>query len=77
MLPDLFKDFFKCNRDTHNYNTRNAAQLRTPLVKSVLANKFIKKTGVDLWNKLENSINVNSTIGTFKKHLKRFLTNDY
>jgi hypothetical protein len=77
MLPSLFDNFFTCNRDMHSYNTRNAKKLRTPLVKTSLAGKFIKKTGVMLWNKLDNVMNVDCKIGTFKKYLKTYLTQDY
>ena len=77
MLPNLFDDFLKSNSDTHHYNTRNALKLRPPLVKTSLATKFIKKTGVDLWNSLEGNMDVNRKIGSFKKHLKIFLTKDY
>ena len=66
MLPNLFDNFFKCNSDSHQYNTRNALKLRTPLARTSLATKFIKKTGVELWNTLETDMEVNCSIGTFK-----------
>ena len=77
MLPDIFSEFFKFNRDNHHYNTRNANKLSTPLVKSKLATKFIKQTGVLYWNKLENNIGVNCKIGTFKMILKAFIVSNY
>ena len=77
MLPSLFNDFFKSNRDTHQYNTRNATKLRPPRAKTTLASKFIKKTGANLWNLLEDNIEVNCSIGIFKRQLKTYLVKDY
>ena len=77
MLPDIFKDFFKLNSDNHHYNTRNANKLSTPMVKTKLATKFIKQTGVLSWNHLENNMEVKCKIGTFKNLLKSFLVRDY
>ena len=66
LLPDIFNDFFETNKDTHEYNTRNASQLRTPLVKNDLANRFISKTGVLYWNKIEAHIKTDTKISSFK-----------
>ena len=43
MLPGIFDKKKYCNKECHNYNTRNANKLRTPLARTTLASKFIKK----------------------------------
>ena len=73
LLPDMFRDFFACNADFHSYPTRNSNKLRPPLAKSKMASKFIKYTGVNYWNQLEDNIVKNLKIGTFKRHLKEYI----
>ena len=75
LLPDIFVNFFTRNQFYHSHNTRNAAQLRTPLTKTISATKFIKFTGVASWNLLEHSITTTIKIGSFKKLLKKFIIN--
>jgi hypothetical protein len=73
LLPNIFMNFFTKNQDTHSYQTRNAAKLRTPLFKTQLGSNFIKNTGVKFWNILETSITISTKIGTFKTHLKKYI----
>ena len=75
LLPDIFLNFFTRNQFYHSHNTRNAAQLRTPLTKTISATKFIKFTGVASWNLLEYSITTTVKIGSFKKLLNKFIIN--
>ena len=70
LLPAIFNNFFNENREFHSYPTRGANKLRAPKLKSKVAQNFVKKTGADLWNLLEPSININLGLNTFKKHLK-------
>ena len=74
-LPDIFSNFFTENSDHHSHATRGASRLRPPKYKFKIANNFIKKTGVNMWNKLEMnaSFNTNLCIATFKKHLKKYI----
>jgi hypothetical protein len=77
LLPDIFSTFFITNQDIHTHRTRAATKLRIPLTKSTIANKFIKKAGVGLWNDLDTSITNVNTIGAFKNQIKRHLLNSY
>ena len=52
LLPTTFDRFFTTNQDHHRYPTRSANQLRPPLVKTKLAENFITKAGVGLWNEI-------------------------
>ena len=75
LLPDIFKNFFTTNSDLHSYPTRNASKLRPPRNTTQFGTRFIKTTGVTFWNKIENQISKDQKIGTFKKHLKKYIIN--
>ena len=68
-LPEIFSNFFTENSEHHSHATRGANRLRPPKSKLKIANNFVKKTGVSLWNKLETNENFTSNSGiiTFKK----------
>ena len=76
-LPTIFDNFFQKNEEIHHYATRSALNLRPPRIKSQLAERFIKRTGVEFWNKIKHIIPVNKSDGTFKKHLKSYLLDYY
>ena len=77
LLPPIFKTFFITNSDIHSYPTRSSNMLRPPLAKSTVANKFIKKTGVGIWNSLIPNVSNIKKIGSFKIHLKNLLIEKY
>ena len=77
LLPDIFKSFFITNSNIHTYPTRSAHKLRIPLVKSQIANSFITKTGVDIWNTMPISLTTKMKIGSFKIRLKNSLIATY
>ena len=66
-LLNIFNNFFQENREIHQYPTRNSRNLRPPKIKTKLAQRFIKKTGVEFWNTISTRIPNNNSIGTFKK----------
>ena len=74
-LPEIFSDFFTSNSEHHEHATRGASKLRPPKVKLRVAHNFVKRLGVNLWNKLEatDNFNLNLSVCTFKKHLKRYI----
>jgi hypothetical protein len=76
-LPHIFNDLFIENASIHSYPTRNATKLRIPRVRTTLADKFIRKTGVKFWNDITENIDTNLSIFSFKKFLKKFLTLKY
>ena len=77
LLLNIFSNFFTTNQEFHRYPTRKANKLRIPFVKTSFASKFIKKTGVEYWNLLEDSITSTLQIGAFKKHLKLYILQNY
>ena len=77
LLPSIFDNLFTRNNTIHHYPTRNAAQFRIPLTKSKIADAFITKTGVHIWNSINNSLNTSTKLGTFKRALKKSLVQKY
>jgi hypothetical protein len=77
LLPNIFNDFFIENRSIHNYPTRSAANLRIPKVRTNIAERFIRKTGVNFWNLVSGILETNCSIYTFKRHLKKYLVRNY
>ena len=76
-FPKIFEKIFQENRKIHQYATRSANNLRPPRIKSQLADRFIKRSGVEFWNKISKIIPINVSLGTFKKHLKNYLLDSY
>ena len=76
-LPNVFDTFYTRNNQVHSRSTRTANAFRMPLVKSKLAEKFIKKTGVEIWTILTAKIDTNCKIGLFKKNVKNYLLQSY
>jgi hypothetical protein len=77
LLPPIFNNLYTENCATHRYPTRIANQLRIPRVKTKLADNFITKTGVHIWNKLGHELDSISRLGTFKYKLKASLCGKY
>ena len=76
-LPPLFNDYFTKNQSHHNHSTRHGGLLRPPLIKTVLANNFIKKQGVSIWNYTIQNISWTGLIGSFKSNLKKHILDLY
>ena len=72
-LPSVIEDLFTCNTSVSNDNTRNKSKLRQPRSNCEYMYRNISFTGVYIWNKIQDHINVYSTYSTFKDALKSFL----
>jgi hypothetical protein len=77
LLPSTFDNLFTKNSAIHSYPTRNANLLRIPRAKTKMADSFITKTGVAIWNQITSTINTDTKLGTFKRALKLSLTAVY
>jgi hypothetical protein len=75
LLPNIFENCFSQNDRFHSFPTRHASQLRPPRIKTQIGSNFIKTTGVNFWNILENTITSNRKIGSFKTHLRKYIIN--
>ena len=73
LLPNVFKNFYKCNNMNHSYNTRQSSLFQTPAVKSDLLFRSIRIKGVHIWNYLFKNIDVNVGLSSFKYNVKKLL----
>jgi hypothetical protein len=73
LLPVQFNNLFTLNREVHTYNTRNAGKIRAKKTKTKIADKFITKTGVAIWNLISTKLETNTSLSIFKKFLSSFL----
>ena len=76
-LPNVFDNFFVRNENYHTHLTRSSNAFRIPLVKSKVADLFIKKQGVLIWQEVSNNMMTNVKIGLFKTQLKEMLLKRY
>ena len=76
-LPAIFDSFFQINDGSSTHITRQIGQIKTPFYKTTLGNKFIKKTGVELWNELATSHNCNISLSLIKKLVKAIFFFEY
>ena len=77
MMPTTLDRLFMKNQQIHQYNTRGAARLRPPKIKTCLAENFITTTGVRIWNLLSTTIDPTQKIGTFKQKVITSLISSY
>ena len=77
-LPEIFNDFFTCNRDVHNHDTRQRLWLHPPKFDSELGLKSVAFQGVRLWNKIISSgMPLHISHMTFKKQLKSLILTNW
>jgi hypothetical protein len=73
-LPQVCSDLFTSNEEIHEYNTRQKTLLHVPVCNTVAHKRTVRFMGVKLWNGLSSAqIDLQSSIFTFKKHLKKYL----
>ena len=65
-LPETFNEYFKVAESFHNVNTRQSSKYRIPLYKSKTGSNFVKKTGIEIWNTINDSYGFQYTIDKFK-----------
>ena len=76
-LPPAFDKYFIKNSSCHDIHTRSSNLYRIPLVKQSKDEKFIKKTGVIIWNDLIKKLDIDSPIGMFKNQIKNIIFEKY
>ncbi len=74
--PHVITSLFTKNSDIHNYNTRQANLLRVGRGKTESLYRTFTFRSVHIWNFLTKKININVSIFTFKRNLKRYLLNN-
>lgn len=73
MLPKIFDGFFIRNNTVIRRKTRQSNLFRVPVCRTVLYEKTIKFNGAKEWNNIEDIIDYNCSIHTFKRKLKIYL----
>ena len=67
-LPVIFNNFYTTASTIHTHETRNVSKYRPPIYKTNPGNKFIKKTGIPIWNEIcIQTGNATLGIGSIKK----------
>jgi len=70
LLPPVFKEYFKLNKDVHDYNTRNCNDYYVDDYDLTLISKGVRIAGPSNWNELSNQCKQCKTIKTFKAMVK-------
>ena len=73
MLPKIFDNFFKFNRDVHDHNTRQQNHLRPPLPSSTFGSRFVRVTGVYTFSYFSDRIDMSGSFEAYKTALKSYI----
>ena len=76
-LPELFNNYYRRNDTYHSHATRQKDYWRPPLVRTKLANNFIKKQGAIIWNVTVQNISWDGLLGSFKSNVKKSIFEEY
>ena len=77
MMPQNLDELFRSNHEIHSHNTRGANNLRTPRIKSQLAERFITFAGAKIWNEMKAKLDTSLRISSFKQNLISLLLTNY
>ena len=79
IFPSQFSDFinFKCNSETHTYNTRSAANIRLPKHRTRRFQFDIRYSGPKFWNTLPSILHKSLSLQTFSRKAKIYLIARY
>ena len=73
MLPPLFAQLYLKNCDLTNYDTRNSNTLATYKFNTSAMQKSFLNISIVYWNKINDHLDTNYFLTTFKKHLRKYL----
>ena len=71
-LPESFQNFFKLNKDLHNYNTRSAFQVHKQRVRTNYKKYSTEYKGTQIWNNLPDDIKDSNSLNIFKKNIRKY-----
>ena len=75
-VPHIFKDFFVPNGSIHNHLTRQAANYRTPIHKTIQFYRNVRCIGVKTFNYFLDKVDMSCELVTYKWNLKDFIINN-
>ena len=74
-LPDIFPMFVH-NYEIHNYETRQLKHFHLPPCRTNFSKMSIEYQGPIIWNEISSNVDIDCSIGTFKKRAKMYI-NDH
>ena len=77
LLPQIFSSFFQPVHSIHNYSTRSSNALYIPFTHTSYSMNTIRFHGPRLWNNLNRTVKIQSSVGRFKKAFKAELISRY
>ena len=75
--PPVMNYLFTKNEGLHRYPTRQEQDYHVPIYKTDLGNRFIRKTGIQVWMELKNKFECRTTIIEFKHNVKIQILSEY
>ena len=69
-LPDLYINYFKQNKEVHNYNTRNRNKLHVSYKRTDYRNYTVFNKGISIWNCFDETIRNIKSFFSFKNKVK-------
>ena len=76
-LPETFSDYFIMANSIHNVNTRQKNRYRVPLYKTAIGSKFVKKTGIEIWENILENYGFEYELDKFKLLIKATYLAEY
>ena len=72
-VPDIFNDFYPCNRNIHGRETRQASDLHVPYGRLDIRQNSMKIHGANMWNSIPENVKMSESVYLFKQRLRNFL----
>ena len=72
-VPDIFNDFYTCNRNIHGRETRQASDLHVPYGRLDIRQNSMKIHGANMWNSIPEHVKMPESVYLFKQRLRNFL----
>ena len=72
-VPDIFNDFYACNRNIHGQDTRQASDLHVPCGRLDIRQNSMKIHGANMWNSIPENVKMSKSIYVYKQRLRNFL----
>ena len=70
-LPISFQNFFKLNKELHNYNTRSSTQIHKNYIRTNYKKYSTVNKGREIWNCLPNAIKDSKSLNIFKSKIRK------
>ena len=72
-IPDIFNDFYTCNRNIHGRETRQANDLHVPYGRLDIRQNSMKIHGANMWNSIPEHVKMSESVYLFKQRMRNFL----